>query len=264
MKYIKLLLLVCGIVGAVVLTLIMMRPSDVISDPEYKNPTANEWKDKIKHLCEDGKWTQNGFVTIENGIKMDAKMNNLDSDEKSSLEQFLFASSCRYAKDGSDKLFKQSSYPDQKTVHYENVVKFLKTRAGVYGSNSNLTEADNLYASYRRMMGLLAFGSKATYTRPLKAFNSGSAEEKRRTIKNMPHYKSHFSNNPSIRSKVECLEENMRKAEADYYNNLASCVIDHHNKTQDVAELLEDQMRFMEICTNASATNRLNNFINNN
>ena len=80
------------------------------------------------------------------------RLNNLDSDEKTSLEQFLFASSCRYAKDGSDKLFKQSSYPDQKIVHYENVVKFLKTRVGEYGSNSNLTEADNLYASYRRMM----------------------------------------------------------------------------------------------------------------
>ena len=90
-----------------------------------------------------------------------------------------------------------------------------------------------------------------------------SADAAQNKVKSLKHYSSHFSKNPSIKSKVDNLASNRSKAESDYYMNLEKAVENHYKSTKDLEVLLDDQIRFDEISTNQSAKSRLTSFVNN-
>ena len=265
MKLLKLLFVAIVIVGAITGVLYLNNnQGDQIQEPEFSNPIANDWKERINNLCKEGKWKETGYSEIENGLAMDEKNENISVDESYSLHKYLFASSCKYAKDGTDKLFKQTSYSDGQVTYYENMANFLKGKISKEGNNSNLTEAVNICNAYRQLMSQLAYGASASYSRPLKAYSGGNANGRRSKIENMPYYKSHFSKNTTISAKVASIDSDMKKAEQLYYESLEKLVENHYNNTKNLGDLLEDEIRFKEISTNSSATSRLSKFVNSN
>ena len=266
MKIIKLLLIAIVLIGGISGIVYINSIEPPIDEPEYGNPQANEWKNKIKALCKEEAWSVSGYTSIESGIHTDrvtSKGELITTDEENSLQAFLFASSCNYLKESADKLFKQSSYPTDKLNKLEGVLGFLRGKASEFDANSNLTEASNMFNAYHQVMRMLSFGAKASYSRPLKAYSGGSADGRKAKIQGIPYYKSHFSNNSSIRSKVESIDTDMKRAEEQYYSNLEQLVEKHYKSTGRIEELLEDQIRFDEISTNTSAKSKLKNFVNN-
>lgn len=266
MKLIKLLLIAVVLIGGISGIVYLNSKTPTIEEPEYGNPQATEWKNKIKALCKEDAWSVSKYLSIESGIHTDrvtSKGELITIDEENSLQAFLFASSCNYLKEGADKFFLQSSYPTDKLNNLEEALELLSGKLSQFDANSNLTEASSMLNAYHQVMGLLSLGATATYTRPLKAFSGGSAEGRRAKIQGLPYYKSHFSNNSSIREKVETIETDMKRAEEQYYSNLEQLVERHYKSTGQLEELLEDQIRFDEISTNASARSNLKNFVNN-
>lgn len=266
MKIIKLLLLALVLIGGISGIVYLNSQTPTIEEPEYGNPQANEWKNKIKTLCKENAWTVSGYTSIESGIHTDrvtSKGELITIDEENSLQAFLFASSCNYLKESADKLFKQNSYPTDKLNKLESALELLRSKVPEFDANSNLTEASNMFNAYHQVMGMLSFGATASYSRPLKAYSGGSADGRKAKIQGLPYYKSHFSNNSSIRAKVERIDADMKRAEEQYYSNLEQLVEKHYKSTGRIEELLEDQIRFDEISTNSSAKSKLKNFINN-
>ena len=266
MKIIKLLLLALVLIGGISGIVYLNSQTPTIEEPEYGNPQANEWKNKIKVLCKENAWTVSGYTSIESGIHTDrvtSKGELITIDEENSLQAFLFASSCNYLKESADKLFRQSSYSTDKLNKLESTLGLLRSKVPEFDANSNLTEASNMFNAYHQVMGMLSFGATASYSRPLKAYSGGSADGRKAKIQGLPYYKSHFSNNSSIRAKVERIDADMKRAEEQYYSNLEQLVEKHYKSTGRIEELLEDQIRFDEISTNSSAKSKLKNFINN-
>ena len=266
MKLTKLLLLAFVLIGGISGIVYLNSQTPTIDEPEYGNPQANEWKNKIKALCKEDAWSVSGYTSIESGIHTDrvtSKGELITTDEENSLQAFLFASSCNYLKESADKLFKQSSYPTDKLNKLEGALELLRGKVSEFDANSNLTEASNMFNAYHQVMGMLSFGATASYSRPLKAYSGGSADGRKARIQGIPYYKSHFSNNSSIRSKVESIDADMKRAEEHYYSNLEQLVEKHYKSTGRIEELLEDQIRFDEISTNSSAKSKLKNFVNN-
>lgn len=266
MKLIKLLLLALVLIGSISGIVYLNSQTPTIEEPEYGSPQANEWKNKIIALCKEDAWSVSGYTSIENGIHTDrvtSKGELVTTDEENSLQAFLFASSCNYLKESADKLFKQSSYPTDKLDKLEGALELLRGKVSEFDANSNLTEASNMFNAYHQVMGMLSFGATASYSRPLKAYSGGSADGRKARIQGIPYYKSHFSNNSSIRSKVESIDADMKRAEEQYYSNLEQLVEKHYKSTGRIEELLEDQIRFDEISTNSSAKSKLKNFVNN-
>lgn len=266
MKYLKLLLIGIVLIGAISGLIYLNSEDEEIEIPEYGSARANEWKEKIINLCKNGAWSVNGYNDIEQGVRSDrvtTKGELITLDEEMSLTRFLFASSCAYLKEGTDSLFKQTSYSEKKITHYDGALDHLRKQISKHEANSNLTVASNLLSDYHLLMGLLSFGATATYSRPLKAYTGGTADGRRSRILNMPNYKSHFSKNNDIRQRVESLEEKMRQAEQQYYANLELLIEKNFKSTGRIEILLEDQMRFEEISTNTAAKKKLNNFVNN-
>lgn len=267
MKIIKLFLIAAVLIGGIFGLMQLTSKSGGVEKPDVKSAQANMWKQRIAELCKEGQWTEKGYAEIESGIHSDrvtSKGRLLSIDEELSLKRYLFALSCSYLKDGADKLFKQSKYPKSTVEHYEGALDFLLAEAKGHEANGNLTEAANLFAAYRRLLGQFSFSSKATYSRPLRAFAGGSASGRKAAIKAMAYYKSHFSHNAEIKAKVDGLESALRQAEREYYSNLERCVERNYASTGDLATLLEDEMRFDEISTNDDAKERLDNFLKNN
>lgn len=266
MKIIKLLLIAVLLIGGISGIIYINSIDTSAGEPEYGNPQANEWKNKIKALCSGDSWSVAGYSRIETGIHTDrvtSKGELISVDEENSLQAYLFASSCKYLKEKTDVLFKQSSYSNSTIDRLESALDLLRTKANQFESNSNLTTASNMFSAYHQVMGMLSFGATASYSRPLKAYSGGSADGRKSKIQGLPYYKSHFSNNSSIRSKVDRIDADMKRAEEQYYSNLERLVENHYKSTGRIEELLEDQMRFEEISTNSSAKTRLNNFVNN-
>lgn len=266
MKFIKLLLMALILIGGISGIVYINSIEEPDPEPEYSNPQANEWKNKIKALCKENAWTANGYSSIESGIHTDrvtSKGELISIDEENSLQAFLYASSCNYLKESADKLFKQSSYPTDKLNKLEGALEFLRGKVSEFDANSNLTKASNMFNAYHQVMGMLSFGATASYSRPLKAYSGGSADGRKARIQGLPYYKSHFSYNSSIRSKVESIDTDMKRAEEQYYSNLEQLVEKHYKSTGRIEELLEDQIRFDEISTNTSAKSKLKNFVNN-
>lgn len=266
MKLIKLLLIAIVLIGGISGIVYINSIEPPIEEPEYGNPQANEWKNKIKALCKENAWTVSGYTSIESGIHTDRVTSNgelITIDEENSLQAFLFASSCNYLKESADNFFKQSSYPTDKLNKLEGALELLRSKVPEFDANSNLTEASNMFNAYHQVMGMLSFGATASYSRPLKAYSGGSADGRKAKIQGLPYYKSHFSNNSSIRAKVERIDADMKRAEEQYYSNLEQLVEKHYKLTGRIEELLEDQIRFDEISTNSSAKSKLKNFVNN-
>lgn len=263
MKIVKLFLVaivVAGIVGGLIWWQNIEEP---VNEPEYTSETANEIKESIKALCRDSKWSSEGYSGIESRIHMDSLNYNIDMMEASSLRMYLYSSSCSYLKEGVNKLFQSESYSGSKISYFENALNYLSEKISEQGSNSNLTEVAKMFSAYRQLMSALTYGTRASYSRPLKAYSGGSADGRKQRIQAIPYYKSHFSKNSSIRAKVDRIESDIRAAEMKYYESLEKLVENHYKQTGRIDELLEDQIRFNEITTNNSAKSRLNNFVNN-
>jgi hypothetical protein len=243
MKLLKLLFVAIVIVGAITGVLYLNKDQDdQIKGPEFDNPIANEWKEKIDSLCKEGNWKEAGYAEIEVGVEIDEKNRNISVDESFSLHKYLFACSCKYAKDGTDKLFKQTSYPDGKVTYYENMANFLKGKTAKEGNHSNLTEAVNICNAYRQLMSQLAYGASASYSRPLKAYSGGNANGRRSRIENMPYYKSHFSKNTTIREKVASIDSDIKKAEQLYYESLEKLVERIKSDLKRSLQILQQQV----------------------
>lgn len=272
-KLVKLILIAAILVGAIIGLMYIIAPSNNEEDvPDFASAQANEWKSQINDLCKEGKWTESGFKNIETGIHTDrvtSKGDLISMDEEAALQKYLFTASCSYLNKQVDGLFKQTSYPANTVKFSEDMLTFLNTKLDSFGTNSNLTEASNLLSEYHQLLGALSFSGNASYSRPLKAFNAMSADAAQSRVKSLKHYSSHFSRNPSIKSKVDNLVSNRAKAESDYYMNLEKAVENHYKTkaTNDSGNalivLLEDQSRFEEISTNQNAISRLDSFVKN-
>ncbi len=270
MKYVKLLIIAVVLIGAVSLLLFITQGGGGGSKAGVTSSCAKKFETEINDLCKEGKWTIQAYKNLQNKINTFAKDGNLQPGEQNSLSLFLYTESCKSIFDRADKLFKQSSYPSDKVSSVESALKFLEGLKA--GSNSNLTQGLNMLHEYKTVLACCSFGSGATYSNPLKAFNGGTAEAMKGRIQGMKYYKSHFSNNPTIRAKIDNLASNLTKAESEYYVNLEKCVEDHYYgqvkkgtpKWQALEQAQRDYDRFKSISTNSSATSKLFNFINGN
>ncbi len=264
-KIISLILIAAAVIGAVIGLMYIIAPAGEEDDvQDFSSEQANEWKAQIDELCQDGNWTEAGYNKIESGIHTDcvaSKGELLTNGEESALQKYLFATSCAYLYKQVDELFKEADYPAKTVSASDEMLAFLTDKIDTFGANSNLTDASSILAEYHQLPGLLSFSSAARYSRPLRAYSAISAEAARNRINAMKYYNSHFSKNPSIRSKVAGLASNRAAAESDYYMNLERAVENHYRSTHDDVELLEDQMRFNQISTNSSARSRLSHFV---
>lgn len=266
-KLIKLLILAAVLIGAVIGLMYIIAPSNGEDEaPDFASDQANEWKEQINKLCENGKWNANGYNAIETGIHTDRVTSEgelISLDEENALQKYLFTVSCNSLNKQVDELFKQSSYPAASIKSLENMLTFLNGKLETFGANSNLSKASNILSEYHQLMGSLSFSGSASYSHPLRAFNAMSADAAQNRIKSLKYYNSHFSKNPTIKNQVSNLASNRAKAESDYYMNLEKAVESHYKATQDFSRLLDDQIRFEQISTNSNAISKLDSFIKN-
>ncbi len=264
MKIIKLLLFAAVIIGAVVLLISVMssdKEEDAVED--ITSAEAKEWKAKIDQLCDEDNWSEAGYRSIESGIHTDRETSKgelITLDEENALLKYLFTASCSDLYSRVDEFFKGSDYSASDLKSYENTVSFLDSKAGSFGSDSNLANASTMISEYRQLLGLLSFSSHASYSRPLRPFKVVSADAARDRINRMKYYKSHFSKNTSIRNRVASLASDRARAESEYYMNLEKAIENHYGSTRN-SELLDDEIRFDEISTNSSARSRLSSFV---
>lgn len=266
-KIIKLIILAAVLIGAVIGLMYVIAPdSGNTSGPTLTSAQANEWKAQINQLCEKGNWSREGYNAIESGVHTERVTSGGDlisMDEENALQNYLFTTSCNSLNEQVNELFRQSSYPASGIRSAEDMLAFLSGRLENFGTNSNLTEASALLSEYHQLMRSLSFSSAASYSRPLRAFNVTSAEAMQNRIRSLKHYNSHFRNNPTIVSQVNNLGSNRAKAEYEYYDNLERAIERHSKSTQDLNELLDDEIQFRQISSNSSAVARLSNFVNN-
>ena len=270
MKYIKLLIIAAVLIGAVALLLFITQGGSSGSKAGVTSSCAKKFETEINDLCKEGKWTVQAYKNLQNKINTFAKDGNLQPGEQNSLSLFLYTESCKSIFDRADKLFKQSYYPEDRVSSVKSALKFLEGLKA--GSNSNLTQGLNMLYEYDIVKACCSFGSKASYSNPLKRFNGGKAESMKGRIQGLKYYKSHFCNNPTIREMVKNLASNLAKAEAEYYMNLEKCIEAHYHelvkndtaKWKALKQVQKDQECFDSISTNASARDSLSKFINGN
>lgn len=267
-KIFKLIILAAVLVGAVVGLMFIIDPGKKEdSGPIVQSAEAKEWKEKINALCQDGKWSVQGYNSISTGIHTDWKTSQgelISKDEENTLRKYLYTASCNCLNKEVNQLFKQSTYPAGKLKSVEDMDSFLNSQSSEFGSDSNLSEASRIISEYHQLLGSLSFnGTAASYSHPLRAFNATSADAVQSRIKSLKYYSSHFSKNPSVRSKVDNLSSDRARAESDYYMNLEKAIENHYRSTRDLGVLLDDQIRFEQISTNDNAKTRLNSFVNN-
>lgn len=268
-KIIKLILLAAIVVGVVVaLIQVIMPTSTVDPQPAFESEQAKDWKKQIDALCQDGKWNEAGYNKIETGIHSDrvtSKGELLSLDEENALQKYLFTASCEYIGKQVDNMFKQTRYDGAKINNAKKTVDFLAKKLDRFGANSNLSLASGILSEYSRLAGSFSFSSAASYSRPLRRYSGGSVEAAKARIQGMKYYKSHFSKNPSIRSKVDNLASDRARAEQEYYMNLERAIEAHYrnySRTERLEDLLKDQDQFIDISTNSAATNKLKSFVN--
>lgn len=263
MKIIKLLLLAFVILGGIAGLVYFGNSDETVSITGIKSVIGDKWKSKIDNLCKENAWTVTGYQSIGTGMGLDSIQQNLDPSEYTALKGYLFAKSCENIKEGTDKFFKQNSYSSVRLAYFENAISFLN--ANKKTPNSNLETASDMVTTYHQIMK--SFGGSnvsASYSRPLRAYSGSSANDRKNRIMSMQYYKSHFSKNTSIRSKVERMGNDSQQSEQAYYDNLERCIEAHYRSSGDIAVLLEDQIRFNDISTNSSAKERLRQFIESN
>lgn len=268
-KLIKLLIVAGVLIGAVIGLMYIIAPSNGADEvPNLTSAQANEWKQQINKLCDNGNWNTKGYNAIETGIHTDRVTSDGDLislDEENALQKYLFTASCNSLNKQVNELFKQSSYPGASVKSAEDMLTFLNGKLENFGSNSNLTEASNILTEYHQLISSLSFSSSASYSHPLRSFNAISADAAQSRIKSLKYYNSHFSKNPTIKNQVSNLASNRAKAEAEYYDNLERAIEKGSKSKQDISELLDDEIQFkqMAINSNPSAVKRLSNFVKN-
>lgn len=266
MKALKLLFIAIILVG-VVTGLLYINSSDVvIEDPEFTSEQANEWKAKINELCKEDNWSVAGYEKIETGIHTDNVTSNgelINDDEERTLSKYLFALSCSSLFENADAYFKKSSYSENHIKKFETANDFLSDAVDKFGTNSNLTELSKILSEYKRLKRSITFSTNAKYSKPLKEFSAPSADDIMSSIRRLKYYKSHFSNNTSISSKINNLESDRNNAEQKYYENLELLIEENYVSSGRIEELMEDHFRFFEISTNRSATDKLDSFVRN-
>lgn len=266
MKAIKLLLIAIILVGAVIGLLYINSGTDEIQEPEFTSEQANEWKDKINELCKDDNWSVSGYESIETGIHTDNVTSDgelINDDEERTLLKYLFALSCSSLFENADVYFKQKTYSEKSIEKFDKASDFLSDAVEKFGTNSNLTKFSKILSEYVQLKRSLGFSSNAKYSKPLKEFSAPSADALKSRITGLEYYKSHFSNNTSINSKVNNLASDRNRAEQKYYENLELLVEKNYKKSGRIEELLDDQIRFNEISTNSTAIDKLTSFVNN-
>ena len=266
MKAIKLLLIAIVLVGAVIGLLYINSGPDEIQEPEFTSEQANEWKEKINELCKDDNWSISGYEEIETGIHTDNAISDgelINDDEERTLLKYLFALSCSSLFENADAHFKQKTYSEKSIEKFEKANEFLSDAVDRFGTNSNLKELSKILSDYSTLKRSLGFSSNAKYSKPLKEFSAPSADALKDHITKLKYYKSHFSNNTSINSKVNNLASDRNRAEQKYYENLELLVEKNYKASGRIEELLDDQIRFNEVSTNSSAIEKLTTFVNN-
>lgn len=268
MKFLKLLIIAVIIIGGIAALVLFSGGHESIPGPSVSSAQAKDWRGKIDALCKDNAWNANGYERIESGVHTDFVTSDgrlITRSEESSLQAYLFASSCLWIKEKTDNMFKKDGYPTSDLKRFEGAVNLLKQKEAKRGRNSNLTEAESLFSSYHRLLSLLEYKSAhASYSHPLRAYSGNGASNRKATIERLPYYKTHFSRNTSLKAKVNQLGKETQGAETRYYDELEKCIERHYEQTGDLGRLLEDQLRFDEISNNSSAKSRLNNFVNSN
>ena len=266
MKAIKLLLIAIVLVGAVIGLLYINSGTDEIQEPEFTSEQANEWKEKINELCKDDNWSVSGYESIETGIRTDNAISDgelINEDEERTLLKYLFALSCSSLFENADVHFKQKTYSEKSIEKFEKASGFLSEAVEKFETNSNLTKFSKILSEYVQLKRSLGFSSNAKYSKPLKEFSAPSADALKSRITGLEYYKSHFSNNTSINSKVNNLASDRNRAEQKYYENLELLVEKNYKTSGRIEELLDDQIRFNEISTNSTAIDKLTSFVNN-
>lgn len=268
-KIIKLILLAVVIVGAVVALINVITTKTIIDGPVVSSDQAKEWQQKIDDLCKEGKWNAQQYEAFQTGIHTDRVTSNgdlLSTDEENALQKYLFAASCKALADKADKLFKQTSYPDNEVSSVQKALDFLTLKSKGFGADSNLAQAAGMLSEYNQLQGAFSFSSAASYSRPLRRFSGMSAESARAKIQGMKYYKTHFSKNPTFRAKIDNMASNRANAEQEYYMNLEKAIESHYrnsNQSQSskLSDVLTDQEQFENISTNSAAVARLESFV---
>ncbi len=269
MKYLKLIIIAALLIGVVCLLVILTTGGGEEQKAGVTSSTAKKLEAEIVELCQDGKWSQQGYKDLDNKINTYAKDKNIQPGEKNSLSLFLYTESCKSLFDSADSMFKQESYPEGKASSLESALEYLESLNA--GSNSNLTQGKIMLHEYRIVFGYSNISSQAKYSNPLKAFGVTSAASLRQSLEGMKYYKSHFSNNTSIKARIERVIANLPTIKSEYYTNLEKCVEENYYKIrkdmpnwQAIEQVQKDYNRFKEISTNSSATSKLYDFINGN
>lgn len=266
MKAIKLLLIAIVLIGAVIGLLYLNSNTGGIQEPEFASEQANDWKEKINELCKNNNWSASGYEKIETGIHTDNVTSNgelINNEEERTLLKYLFALSCSSLYENADNYFKQESYLDKTIENFDSANDFLHEGVDKFGENSNLTDLSEILSEYNQLKHSLGFSSNAKYSKPLKEFSAPSADALRSKISALKYYKSHFSNNSSINSKISSLASDRGRAEKEYYENLEKLIEKNYKSTGRIEDLLDDQIRFNDISTNKSAIDKLTEFVNN-
>lgn len=249
-KIVKLLSIAIIIVGAVVGILYLpdLFNSNVPAEPKFESTQANAWKERIKELCVEGKWTVDGYKEIVEGIRSDRKMSNgtlISGVEEDALVEYLYSYSCSFINESLGKFFKQSSYSSSSVKSYDNAIVFLEEEAKEKGVDSNLQAASKLFGSYNRIMGLLSFNTDAKYYANKETaearfaeFKKPDAETLRSSVRNAYGFDSYFKHNSEIARRLNNLVADRARAEKEYYDNLCDKIINNH----------EDYLKFVKDC----------------
>lgn len=269
MKYLKLSLIAALLIGAVCLLVFFTTGGGAEHQAGVSSSIAKKLEAEIVELCEDGKWSPQGYKDLANKINTYAKDKNIQPSEKNSLALYLYTASCKSVFNSADTMFKQESYPEGKVLSLETALEFLDGLQE--GSNSNLTQGKDILREYKTLLGYSNLSSQAIYSNPLKAFGVSSAGAIRQSLEKMRYYKSHFSKNNSIKSRIENVISNLPRIESAYYENLEKCVEENYYKIREdmprwqaIEQVQKDYNRFKEISSNSSATSKLYGFINGN
>lgn len=266
-KYIKLALIAIILVGGIIAYFLVPR-SESVYEPELYSSAATEWKGKIDQFCQNTNWSTDGYLEIEKGIYYDWEVSNgevISDSELRILYEYLFSMSCSHLWEAADEHFKKAPYEDSMIKTFVSGRTLLASRAKEYSKNGNQLNFSELVGTYGYIMGAIHFDTKPKYSKPFPSFSKEKPEEVQKRIMGLRFYKSHFSKNPAIKSKVEAYIDYWKKAEQEFYSNLEKEIEKHYlnMKDYDLVTIMQDQLDFLEVSTNAQANQALEYFIQN-
>jgi len=260
-KYIKLSLLALGLVGLVVGLFFIPRP-EPIPTPDLASYEANIWKEKIDKLCQDGKWSVDGYETIEEGIHYDNEVSDgevISDEEERILTTYLYSMTCNLLWTAADEHFKQPEYVDSKVRAFMDAKNLLDKKAREFDKNGNQKNFSDIVSAYRYIIGAISFNTKPKYSNPLPVFSNEDPEKVKNAILGSRFYKSHFSRNSKIKNRLSSFITDWNRAEQEFYMNLELAIETQYPEYN--MSLLDDQIQFATISKNNDAIDRLEMYI---